>query len=244
MVGGVLHGLVARVESTAQMVGDADAWVLPLGKRADAPCWGVEIPRGMFGKEAQISKALHRAAGDGATFAIRHTVGAVSLCKAAGLAPVASAFYHITNRDALAAAAEDGVAAAMLSFELTFPQMRFAEHSAGIGLFASGRQPLMLLRNCPASATIGCLQCGGSSRLHDRRGAQFPVRCAGECSELLNAVPLYLGDMLTSLPHHDFLYLHFTDEAPARVARVLDQYRNGGKPPADFTRGLYKRGVL
>ena len=171
-------------------------------------------------------------------------MGALPLAKVAGLAPVAGPFLHILNTESLFAAAEDGAKAAILSFELTFPQMRFAEEKGCVGIFAYGRQPLMLLRACPVSAAVGCLSCGGSHVLIDRRGTEFPVRCAGECSELLNAVPLYLADMLPALSKHDFLYLHFTDEAPARVSRVLDQYRSGGKPPADFTRGLYKRGVL
>lgn len=63
------------------------------------------------------------------------------------------------------------------------------------------------------------------------------------CSELLNAVPLYLADRLQELPHLAFSYLHFTDETPERVAEVLREYREGGVPPKPFTRGLYKRGV-
>ncbi len=241
---GLLHGLVARVESLDQIRGDADAWIVPPGKRPQVPFWGVEIPRGLFGRENIVKKQLERAAADGAAFALCNTIGAIPLAKAAGLAPIAGAFLHILNSESLSAIAEDGAKAAILSFELTFPQMRFAEGKGCVGLFAYGRQPLMLLRACPVSAAVGCLSCGGSSALIDRRGTEFPVRCAGECSELLNAVPLYLADMLPQLPPHDFLYLHFTDEAPARVSRVLDQYRSGGKPPADFTRGLYKRGVL
>ena len=241
---GLLHGLVARVESLEQIRGEADAWIVPLGKRPDVPFWGVEIPRGLFGREEKVKKQLVRAAADGAAFALCNTIGAIPLAKAAGLAPIAGAFLHIMNSDSLSAIADDGAKAAILSFELTFPQMRFAEGKGCVGLFAYGRQPLMLLRACPVSAAVGCLSCGGSSTLTDRRGTEFSIRCAGECSELLNAVPLYLADMLPALPKHEFLYLHFTDEAPARVSRVLDQYRNGGKPPSAFTRGLYKRGVL
>ncbi len=241
---GLLSGLVARVESLDQIRGEADAWIVPLGKRPCVPYWGVEIPRGLFGREVVVQKQLERARADGASFALCNTVGAIPLAKAAGLAPVAGTFLHILNAESLSALAEDGAQAAILSFELTFPQMRFAEGKGCIGIFAYGRQPLMLLRACPVSAAVGCLSCGGGSTLTDRRGTEFPVRCAGECSELLNAVPLYLADMLSALPTHEFLYLHFTDEAPARVSRVLDQYRNGGKPPADFTRGLYKRGIL
>lgn len=244
--GGTLFGLVARVETAAQLCGNADWWVVPPDTvpETEKP-WGVEIPRGLFGQEERLKQQLCRAARRGAVFALCNNVGAVPLAVAAGLTPVAGAFLNITNTESLAAAAEDGCAAAVLSMELTFSQMQFARGRGCVGLFAYGRQPLMLMRACPVGAAVGsCLSCGGNSALTDRRGVQFPVRCAGECSELLNAVPLYLADMLAELPAADFLYLHFTDESPARVAEVLEEYRTGGTPPPAFTRGLYKRGVL
>ncbi len=240
---GVLSGLVARVSSLEQITGEADAWIVPLGVTPSVPYWGVEIPRGMFGTEDTVRTALRRAAEGGASFALCNNVGAVPLAREAGLKAVAGPFWNITNGEALAAAAEDGADAAVLSFELTFPQMRFAENAGCVGLFAYGRQPLMLLRNCPASATEGCASCGGDRVLVDRMGAKFPLQCAGGCSELLNAVPLYLADKLSELPSLPFRYLHFTDETPARVAEVLEEYRHGGTPPTAFTRGLYKRGV-
>ncbi len=243
---GTLSGLVARVERAAQLCGEADVWVVPLDMvpETDKP-WGVEIPRGLFGQEERIKQQLTRAKAHGAAFALCNNVGAVPLATAAGLCPIAGAFLNITNSQALAAAAEDGCAAAVLSMELTFRQMQFAAGRGCVGLFAYGRQPLMLMRACPVSAALGsCLSCTGNSALTDRRGVQFPVRCAGECSELLNAVPLYLADMAAELPPVEFLYLHFTDETPARVAEVLQEYRHGGTPSKEFTRGLYKRGVL
>lgn len=238
-----LSGIVARAERAEQVVPGADCWIVPLGCVPKTACWGVEIPRGMFGTEASVRRALIRAAEAGASFALCNNVGAVPLARDAGLAPIAGPFWNMTNPAALSAAAEDGASAAILSFELTFPQMRFAEQRAGVGWFAYGRQPLMLLRACPVSAVKGCAACGGDSELVDRTGARFPVRCSGGCSELLNAVPLYLADRLNELPKLAFQYLHFTDEMPERVAEVLSEYRNGGTPPERFTRGLYKRGV-
>lgn len=240
---GVLSGLVARAERVEQVVAGADSWIVPLGCRPSVSHWGVEIPRGLFGTEEAVRYQLQKAAEDGASFALCNNVGAVPLARTVGLTPVAGPFWHITNPASLSSAVEDGVGAAVLSFELSFPQMRFAEHRDGIGLFAYGRQPLMLLRACPVSAAERCGSCGGNSELVDRTGARFPVRCNGGCSELLNAVPLYLADQRDQLPKLAFQYLHFTDESPERVAEVLLEYREGGKPPERFTRGLYKRGV-
>ena len=240
---GLLSGLVARAERAEQVTEGADAWIVPLGCVPAVSCWGVEIPRGVFGREDAVMTALVKAKADGAQFALCNNVGAVPLARRAGLAPVVGAFWNITNPEALSAAAEDGAEAAIVSFELTFSQLRFAEKGGCTGLFAYGRQPLMLLRNCPISAATGCAHCDGDGSLTDRTGTRFPVRCNGGCSELLNAVPLYLADRLSELPKTAFLYLHFTDETPERVAQVLGEYRDGGVPPSGFTRGLYKRGV-
>ena len=240
---GLLSGLVARAERAEQVTQGADAWVVPLGCVPKTAYWGVEIPRGLFGREDTVAATLKEAKENGASFALCNNVGAVPLATAAGLSPVAGAFWNITNPEALSAAAEDGAEAAIVSFELTFSQLRFAEKGGCTGLFAYGRQPLMLLRNCPISAASGCAHCDGDGSLTDRTGAKFPVRCAGGCSELLNAVPLYLADRLSDLPKTAFRYLHFTDETPERVAEVLREYRDGGTPPSGFTRGLYKRGV-
>ncbi len=239
----LLQGLVARVEREEQITGEADCFIVPLGCYPSVARWGVEIPRGLFGGEDAVRTALRRAVQAGATFALCNNVGAVPLAREAGLAPLAGAFWNITNEQALAAAAQDGAQAAILSFELTFPQMQFAQDKGCVGLFAYGRQPLMLLRACPVSVSKGCAACAGKSELIDRTGAHFPVHCHGGCSELLNSVPLYWADRLHELPSLPFYYLHFTDESPARVAEVLCEYRSGGTPPSAFTRGLYKRGV-
>lgn len=239
----VLSGVVARAERADQVVSGADCWIVPPGCVPKTERWGIEIPRGLFGLEEAARRALERAAEAGASFALCNNVGAVPLARDAGLLPIAGPFWNITNPASLSAAAEDGAAAAILSFELTFPQMRFAEQRAGVGLFAYGRQPLMLFRACPVSQAKDCASCGGDSELVDRTGTRFPVRCSGGCSELLNAVPLYLADRLAELPKLAFRYLHFTDESPVRVAQVLREYREGGTPPERFTRGLYKRGV-
>ena len=138
--------------------------------------------------------------------------------------------------------AENGVQAAVLSFELTRNQLSFAKNTGCTGLFAYGRQPLMLMRNCPVSAARSCAACGGRASLTDRKGVSFPVMCGGGCSELLNSVPLYTADRPDLTDGWAFLYLHFTDESPEQVRQILAQYRAGDKPQGAFTRGLYDKG--
>lgn len=228
-----------------------EAVVLPLDTPADTVSRlagggpvGVEIPRGMFGREEAILTRLHAAKAAGATFALCGNVGALPLAKAAGLPAVGGFSLNLTNRDAVDFYAEQGLVAATLSMELTFPQTRQLLPAAiPTGLLLYGRQPLMLTRNCPRQAALGgCNGCTGQG-ITDRTGVTFPVTCVGGCSEVLNSVPLYWGDRLVEVPPVDFHLFHFTDETAAQAAAVLTAYKTGGKPPAAITRGLYRRGV-
>lgn len=248
--------LAARFADVSQVPEEcgADLMILPLATPEDElkrlaarfPV-AVEIPRGLFSAEEQIKKQLRIAADAGAKAALCGNIGAIPLARQAGLPVIAGFGMNIANPEALDELSERGAGAAVISEELTFGQMRFAlrEHGAPVpvGILAYGRQPLMLMRNCPYRAVAGCGQCGGKSSLTDRKGVRFPLACAGGCTELLNSKPLYLADMLDELPALDFLLLHFTVETKRQAAEIIGQYRNGGTPPAEFTRGLYKRGV-
>lgn len=251
-----LSKIVARFADSSQIPEKcgADILILPLStpesvlrRFTERGIAAVEIPRGLFGREEQIQKQLQAAASAGVLAALCGNIGAIPLIRQAGLPIIAGFGMNIMNPEALDELAERGVNAAVLSQELTFGQMRFAlrEHKAPVpvGILAYGRQPLMLMRNCPYQAAVGCNKCGGKGSLTDRKGMVFPLACMDGCAELLNSQPLYLADQLDELPDFDFLLLHFTDETPQQTAEIIEQYRNGGTPPAVYTRGLYKRGV-
>ena len=244
---------VARLATADQWSAamNADAVILPLttdadtlGKIAAHTIVGVEIPRGMFGQEDAIRAKLAEAKEAGAVFALCGNVGALPLAKEAGLTAVGGFGLNLTNRDALAFYAERGLDAATLSMELTFGQMRKLTPSPiPVGVMVYGHQPLMLTRNCPRKCAGGsCADCRHQG-ITDRTGTAFPVMCSGGCAEVLNSVPLWWGDKVAEIPNVDFHLFHFTVEDASRCAAVLAAYRQGGKPPAAITRGLYKRGV-
>jgi putative protease len=245
--------IAARFANAGQVPenADADLVIVPLDTPLDTLsqlmnkyALGVEIPRGLFGTEQSTARKLAAAADAGIKIALCGSIGAIPLTRDAGLIPVAGFGMNLTNRHALDAMISQGVSAAVLSQELTFSQMRFAaECKIPCGIIAYGRQPLMLMRNCPGKLESGCKACGGKGGLTDRRGTRFPLACAGGCAELLNSVPLWLADKLPELPPLDFLLLHFTDETPEQATGIISAYRTGGAPPKEFTRGLYKRGV-
>lgn len=245
--------VVARLASANQWSADltADAVILPLTTdettiRAIAAhtAVGVEIPRGMFGQEETIRRQLAKAKEAGATLALCGNVGALPLAKEADLTAVGGFGLNLTNRDALAFYAENGLAAATLSMELTFGQMRKLTPSPlPVGVMVYGHQPLMLTRNCPRKCAGGsCGDCRHQG-ITDRTGTAFPVMCSGGCAEVLNSVPLWWGDKMAEIPDADFHLFHFTVEDASRCAAVFTAYKQGGKPPAAITRGLYKRGV-
>ncbi len=207
----------------------------------------VEVPRGMFGREAYIRKRLTEAKAAGVCAAMAHNVGALPLCEAAGLAVIGGFGLHTTNAETLRVHAADGLKAATLSPELTMRQMGFAKASPlAATALAYGRLPLMLLRNCPASAKHGCKDCGQDRVLVDRKGVKFPLVCAGGCADLLNSVPLYWLDRLRELPVSLYT-LYMTTESREETARIVSlaaDAMSGHPVPAEqamtdgFTRGM------
>ena len=248
--------LTARVARPEQCLDPerADRWILPLTASQEllrrygaGGRLGVEIPRGLFGTEEDIRERLVRAKDAGAAFALCGNVGAIPLALAAGLRPVGSFGLNVCNAAALQVYAQKGLTAATISMELTFRQMAFVRSSPlPVGAMVYGRQPLMLVRNCPRRAAIGsCRGCDGrgSCGLIDRKGMRFGLTCSGGCTEVLNAAPLYWADRLEDIPPLDFWLLHFTDETADQVADTLATYRSGGPAREGITRGLYRRGV-
>lgn len=259
-----IPAVVVRLQDISQYTDalhDAcDLVTLPLDTPADklAACAAngkvaVEVPRGCFAKEATVKRLLAKAKAAGACAAVCHNVGALPLCVDAALPVIGGFGLHTVNIATLGLHHRQGLAAATLSFELSAPQMRFAALSPlPVGVTVYGRLPLMLLRNCPAKAQLGCEHCNQKRFLTDRKGVRFPLVCRFGCADLLNSVPLYLGDKLSSLPSPDFVTLYMTDESQSDVRRLASVFReatNGNPLPPEsvlqggFTRGLFKKGV-
>ncbi|MBQ9841516.1 MAG: U32 family peptidase [Clostridia bacterium] len=244
---------VARLQSAAQFSGNlgADIVILPLSTPvetlsviAKSVTVGVEIPRGMFGQEQRIRQRLTAAKSAGARLALCGNVGAIPLAVEAGLVPMGGFGLNLTNAEALNFYTERGLKMATLSMELTLGQMkRLLPAPLPVGVMVYGHQPLMLTRNCPRQSALGsCKGCTGQG-ITDRTATTFPVVCEGGCAEVLNSVPLWWGDAIADLPTVDYHLYHFTVEDAHRCAAVIAAYKQGGKPPAAITRGLYKRGV-
>ncbi|HIT93594.1 MAG TPA: U32 family peptidase [Candidatus Faecivivens stercoripullorum] len=178
----------------------------------------------------------------------------IQLGKEAGFTLIGGPYLNLSNSVALTEARKLGLSAAVLSPEGKLAQLSAVVRKSNIpcGLYAYGRMALMALRNCPVRAQIGCKQCGRNGFLTDRMQTRFPVRCdrkedilSGEnaVSYLLNSLPLSMSDKQRELAGFDFVLLDFTIESPREMAQILDCWQQE-RPLAEYTRGLYMRGVM
>lgn len=202
-----------------------------------------ETPRVFFGKEEVLRKRLRELKKLGVTWTSCGNMGAVLLSREEGFSVFAGAGSNIYNTGALQYLEDRGVEEAMLSFELTLTQAKEIGGSIPRGLFAYGRLPLMITRNCPVANGSHCGDCGRKKGLTDRKNIFFPVQCRYGASELLNSCPLYLADRKKELDGFDFALLYFTTELGAECAEIMEKYRSDAKASGEYTRGLYYRGV-
>ena len=207
--------------------------------------------------EPQLRAWLAHAKAMGVTAALAGNLGHLPLLRDSGLTVSGDFGLNVFNSRALDYLRRKNLAAACLSFELRFPQMRDMQKVIPAEAIVYGRLPLMITENCLVQNGTGCrlsergaavpqdAPCRKPNYLQDRTGAHFPLLPAyGHRTELQNSAPLWLADKpdwrhcgLT------FARLRFTTESPADCAAIFRAYENGAPAPAAFTRGLYYRGV-
>ena len=196
------------------------------------------LPRYITG-ESRISERLNVLKKQGVQTAYCDTLSAMYLAKREGFGVITSNFFNCANTYGIDVLRRFGADMITLSAETYMPSAKELITSVPTGIFAYGRLPLMLTRNCPVRNVKTCAQCGKSGFLTDRKGVRFPVYCRDGISEILNSAPVYLADKRDDLAAFDFLLLSFFDETPGRVRKIIDEYLRGGSPGGEFTRGVY-----
>lgn len=212
---------------------------------ASGNSFGVEIPRGIYGNRniAKIRQALGLAKDAGAAFAFVGTLDGIVLANEAKLQTIGNFTLNCYNSYTTAVYENLGVLTLCISPELRLSDISGIKTDVETGLFAYGRMPLMLTRNCPVSNGTSCSRCGSGRSLRDRKNVDFPVRCNLGVAEVLNSVPTYMGDREHEIRNLDFRLLYFTDENADEVEQIINLYNNGCTFEGDFTRGLYYRGA-
>ena len=205
-------------------------------------------------EEGLLLRLLEEAWTLGCTSLAVQNLAQVSLAQRLGLPARGDYGLNVFNSRSLAELDRWGLRSACLSFELRWEQLRDLAKPLPCEALVYGRLPLMLTENCLISnGGRGCavrqgraVPCGAPPTLTDRRGEVFPVLPVFGCrSEVENSRTLFLADKPEYLCCGlAYARLRFTTEPPAVCAAVLGQYAaGGGERPADFTRGLFYRGV-
>lgn len=211
---------------------------------ADGYSLGVEIPRGMFGREKQIGEQLKRAKEAGVSHALCHNIGALYQARQQGFVLHGGFGLNLCNTYDLLWAEEYGLADAELSFEMKFDQINRLGGNIGRGIISYGYLPLMLCRSCPAkSIGLECKSCKNQSKMTDRKGKRFFLRCDGVCTEVLNCVPLFVTPEEMSKVSTSFHTLRFSVENYVENVENIRKTNDLSMLKEKFTHGLYKRGV-
>jgi len=174
---------------------------------------------------------------------LAENIGAIALGKEFGFNIHGGFTLNILNSVSLKEYENLGLCDTALSVELSFANAKNIRNDIPVGMVTYGYLPMMKFRNCPTKDEIGCGNCTGNTMITDRKGEKFRIICRDrQYSELLNYVPLYVGDK--SRPKLDFEILYFTVETKEACERIYNMYVEGKTPGFNRTSGLYFRELL
>lgn len=244
-------GIRLRFETAAQIFDapEAEQIILPaaeidenpgliarFGGRLAAEIPAVCFPEGMD----RLRAMLTRLKSGGLTAVTAEELGAIRLGREFGFTICGGAGLNVLNSTALDRYRELGLADVTVSFELSMQRLGALTGTLPRGLLVYGYLPLMRMRACPARGKDGCGRCTGKNVLIDERSERFTLLCRGrQYAELLNSVPLYLGDK--RIAPVDFHVFRFTVETREEAASVYRAFLSGNAPAFRRTAGLYFR---
>ena len=201
---------------------------------------------GQMGKLKESLAAVRRL---GVKAALVGNLGLMLPVREAGMEVRGDFGLNLYNSVSMLAVQELELKSAMLSFEMTLPQVRDISKPVPAELLAYGRLPLMVTENCLIRGKSGECACHlGQTKLVDKTGAEFPViRDGNSCrSVLLNGKKLNWLDRQKDLGKLGLwaVRLYFTTENAQEVDRVLQSCVSPIPfDPGACTRGLYLRGL-
>lgn len=248
-INGVSRRNVARFYKKEQISERAriffDVIVLPLD-RYDICADGIVMPAVIFDSEMPaVEKMLERTAEMGAEYVVVGNLGQIELVKKylpeAKL--IADFRFNIANDESMVFFEEYGFESAVVSSELTLPQIRDIKGAKAAIVY--GRIPLMTLEKCvikelyrdkmPKGQGAACKMCAeGGARMKDRRGFVFPVlREMPHRNIVYNSMPTCMSDRQDELVRAGIVDRHFifTIESVNEVDEVIESYIS--KTPLD-----------
>lgn len=170
-------------------------------------------------------------------YVLCHTLGQILAARERGLLPIASFRLNLTNALAADEVLSLGARACVLSPELKQGAVRdISREVSPVSAIVYGKLPLMLTRRCIMSDACKNGVCGGAgcllpASLVDRRGQDFKVFPEGERVNLIvNPIPIYASDELSSLGDKLSHYYFFADESADEVTGIMKAYTEGLSP--------------
>lgn len=203
----------------------------------------IELPTYTFPENMDnITTILQKARELGFDKAMVGSLGALALAKAAGFECYGDFSLNVINSFSLREMRDLGLQDMTLSYECSLKNAKQLGDYLPTGILGYGYLPVMFFRNCPARTERGCGTCRGDSVVTDRMGNDFPLVCREkQYSQLLNPVPLYVGDKKDALTGLSFVTLYFTQETPSQCDNILDLWKQSAALPGKKTGGLYFR---
>jgi len=201
---------------------------------------GVFLPPVIFDSERErILACLETVKKEGASHILVGNVGQIELAQNSGLIPHGDFRFNISNKYSLKFLLERGLHDAILSPELTLPQIRGFVGTAGVIVY--GRIPLMYTERCFIKDAYGCAGCEKSRPLEltDRMGVKFPVLPdAARRNTIFNSLPTCMSDRQDDLNRANVLRRHFifTVESPSEVDAVIAAHKKGTPLPGQVRR--------
>lgn len=222
--------------------------ILPLGSEIPQQLkegirYAVELPRWLENEEYLLNR-LSEFKNSGFKTAFCATLGAVTLALSQGFEIIGGMGLNVYNSHSAKVLKDLGVKQTVLSSEISIKDAKNLNLKTKTGIFAYGRIPLMMFKNCPLKNGEGCQNCSGEGVITDRMGVSFPIICQNTYSELYNCAPTYMADKLTDVASFDFALLYFTNESKDEIKDIISDYTFGGISKGNFTRGLYYRNIL
>lgn len=241
--------IIARFASVSQIpnnLGSVKSVILPYEcdmPHIDGAEVVAELPR-YIGNEGVVIKRLDTLKKQGITTIYCGNLSAVALAKSLGFKVIGANGLNADNNETIKTLNVIGVDELMLSSEISLKEIKNIKSQIPVGIFAYGRLPLMLTRNCPIRNGKTCTECDKNGMLVDRKGIEFPVMCRTGYSEVLNSAPLYMADRLNEIPPVDYLMLYFTNETTDEAEDIINKYMYGKNPTGEYTRNLYYRDLI
>ena len=201
------------------------------------------------GELVQLRQSLSQVRALGVREALVGNLGLIIPVRECGMRVRGDFSLNLYNSASVNVARELELRSAMLSFEMTLPQIRDVSKGVPCELLAYGRMPLMVTENCLIRGRTDSCSCStATAKLTDKTGADFPViRDGASCrSVLLNGKKLYWLDRQNDFARLGLwaIRLYFTTENPREVDQILSSYRESVDfDPGACTRGLYLRGL-